>query len=73
MKVQSIIRVAVGQYEVRVFTEQRETLGITDIEIAVHREQDLSMMQLAEKLLENKTILAVEIIGWDRNGVRVER
>lgn len=78
MKVQSIIRVAVGKYVVRVFLEesvnfQYTQLGVTDTEIVIHRNQDLPMMELAKKLLENRRVFAVEITSWDQNGVRVER
>jgi len=78
MKVQSIIRVAVGKYVARVFLEESEDfqynqLGISDVEIVMHRHQDLPMMELVKKLLENEKIRAVEITSWDNNGVRVER
>jgi hypothetical protein len=78
MKVQSVVRIAVGKYEVRVFLEesvnfQYTQLGVTDTEIVIHRNQDLPMMELAKKLLENRRVFAVEITSWDRNGVRVER
>jgi hypothetical protein len=78
MKVQSVVRVAVGKYEVRVFLEesvnfQYTQLGVTDMEIVIHRNQDLPMMELAQKLLDNQKVAAVEITSWDQNGVRVER
>lgn len=78
MKVQSIIRGAVGKYVARVFLEESEDfqynqLGISDVEIVMHRHQDLPMMELARKLLENERVCAVEITSWDQNGVRVEK
>lgn len=78
MKIQGIIRVAVGKYEVRVFLNEPDDFqyqqpGITDVEIAVHRHQDLPMVDLCTKLFENQKVYAVEVIGWDKNGVRVER
>lgn len=78
MKIQSIIRVAAGKYEVRVFIDESsdfeyQQLGITQIELEVHKGHDYSMTTLASKLLENPKVNAVEIIGWDKNGIRIER
>jgi hypothetical protein len=78
MRVQSITRVAVGKYEVRVFMEESKDFeyaqtGITRVEMDIHKWQDLPMMELAKRLLENKKIFAVEITSWDSNGVRVDR
>ena len=78
MKIQSIIRVAIGKYEVKVFIDETssfeyEQLGFTDIDVAIRRYEDLPMVELAERILNNPKIRAVEIVSWDKNGIRVER
>jgi len=78
MKIQSIIRVAIGKYEVKAFIDESasfeyEQLGFTDIDMAIRRYEDLPMVELAERILDNPKISSVEIISWDKNGIRVER
>lgn len=78
MKIQSIIRVAIGKYEVKAFLSEDDDfeyqqLGFTDLEMLIRRHGDLPMVELAKMILDDSKIAAVEIIGWDKNGVRVER
>jgi len=74
MKVQSIIRIGVGKYVVRAFVDQLESFECAhETEMVVYDNQNLPIMELAKKLLENEKISAVEITNWDNNGVRVER
>jgi hypothetical protein len=71
MKIQSIFRIPAGKYVVLVFVE--ESVNIQYTQAVVHANQDLPMIELARKLLEDKRFVAVEITSWDQNGVRVER
>ena len=78
MKIQSIIRVAIGSYEVRVFLDEDsdfkyQQLGFTKLEMVVRKCEDLPMVELAREILDNPKVAVVEIIGWDKNGVRIER
>lgn len=78
MKIQSIIRVAIGKYEVKVFLNEGDDfeyqqLGFTDLEMLIRRYEDLPMVELTRRILDNPKVAAVEIISWDKNGVRVER
>lgn len=78
MKIQSIIRVAVGKYEIKVFLNEDDDfeyqqLGFTDLEMLIRKHEDLPMVELTRRILDNPKVAAVEIISWDKNGVRVER
>lgn len=78
MKVQSVFRIALPRYILRVYKNEESDFeyvfqGYTELEIEAHRNQDLPMMELARKILAMQQVTAVEIIGWENNGVRVEK
>lgn len=71
---ESIIRVSLPKYIVRVWrTEEadyeHQTQGVTDIEAAAHKAQDLGPKALGLKLMLLPRVVSVEILDWNNNGL----
>jgi hypothetical protein len=74
--VEQMIRVSLPKYTVRVWRQQTEeyehaTQGISDVEAAAHKNQDLHPKALALSILLLPNVNAVEVLDWERGGVVV--
>ena len=68
----SILSFSTPRYKVRVWrSKPYEPTGFTDIQLFAMSLQDaLPLNELAERLLEQDSVIEVEVIDWDNNGVR---
>jgi hypothetical protein len=75
METVSILTFSTPRYKVRVLrSKPYEATGFTDLQVFAMRLQDsLELPQLAEKLLAQDSVIEVEVLDWDNNGVRCSK
>jgi hypothetical protein len=68
----SILSFSTPKYKVRVWrSKPYEPTGFTDIQLlAMHIQDVLPLQELAEKLLAQDSVIEVEVLDWDNNGIR---
>jgi hypothetical protein len=74
MRVESVYRFATPKYIVHVWRSEPDDFqyrirGVTEIEVAVHKNQDLPLGELAGLLAGLKDVVRVQIVDWSLNGV----
>lgn len=75
MAIVSILSFSTPKYKVRVWRlKPYEPTGFTDIQLLAMNLQDtLTLQKLAEELLAQDSVLEVEVLDWDNNGVRCSK
>lgn len=75
MAIVSILSFSTPKYKVRVWrSKPYEPTGFTDIQLLAMNLQDtLTLQKLAEELLAQDSVLEVEVLDWDNNGVRCSK
>ena len=48
---------------------QYSVIGLSNVELVAHKNQDLPMRELVEKILEVDGVNAVECLDWTLNGI----
>lgn len=71
----SILSFSTPKYKVRVWRSKAyEPTGFTDIQLlAMHLQDALPLQELAERLLAQDSVVEVEVIDWDNNGVQCSK
>lgn len=67
----SILTFSTPKYRVRIWrTVPYEPTGFTDIQLLAMRLQDsLPLIELAQELCRQDSVVQVEVLDWDNNGV----
>jgi hypothetical protein len=75
METISILTFSTPKYKVRVWrSKPYESTGFTDLQVFVMRLQDsLELPKLAEELCKHDSVIEVEVLDWDNNGVRCSK
>lgn len=71
MEIVSILSFSTPKYKVRIWrSKPYEPIGFTDIQLLAMSLQDkLSLVELAEELCNQDSVIQVEVLDWDNNGV----
>lgn len=77
MGTKRIFRFAVPSYTIRVWKREdgdkyEPQFGYSEIELAAHANQNLSMRELATLLMQFDGVCAVECLDWSLNGILLE-
>jgi AAA+ superfamily predicted ATPase len=72
--IERMIRFTLPKYTIRVWMQESldyeySIIGLSNVEIVGHKNQDLSMRELVEKILEVEGVNAVECLDWTLNGI----
>jgi hypothetical protein len=72
--IERMTRFTLPKYTIRVWLQesldyQYSVLGLSEVELVAHKNQDLPMRELVEKILEVEGVNAVECLDWTLNGI----
>lgn len=72
--IERMTRFTLPKYTIRVWTQesldyQYAVVGLSAVELVAHKNQDLPMRELVEKMLEVEGVNAVECLDWTLNGI----
>lgn len=72
--IERIIRFTLPKYTIRVWIQegldyQHKVVGLSQVEVVAHTNQELPMRELVEKMLEVEGVNAVECLDWTLSGI----
>lgn len=67
----SILNFSTPKYKISIWrSKPYEQTGFTDIQLlAMELEYELTLIKLAEELCKQDSVVKVEVLNWDNNGV----
>lgn len=67
----SILNFSTSKYKISIWrSKPHEQTGFTDIQLlAMELEYEMSLLELAEELCKQDSVVKVEVLNWDNNGV----